>query len=327
MKKVFRLILANLLLYIAASQVVFAEEASYILRAAGKGNLETVNAMLKSGVSPNSADQEGITALMYAARKDEAQVIQALIQAGADVNLKDATGWTALMFAIKKNNIQSANVLLENGATANYEDSAGWSALNLAAVDGHAPIVELLLKHGVDAKATTQTGKTALMFAAKNGDVATIQLLLDHQADITAQDKYGANAFMYAARKGNAPALQTLSKYIDQLDSASASREAIINLVDKEEWTALTWAVKKSQVEAAKVLIEAGADVDHRDGQDQPILHYAVNNGNEAMVQLLLDHHVNVKAKDKYGLTALVYALKGQHTAIAKMIKAAGGNY
>ncbi|NOS98102.1 MAG: ankyrin repeat domain-containing protein, partial [Methylotenera sp.] len=58
-----------------------------------------------------------------------------------------------------------------------------------------------------------------------------------------------------------------------------------------------------------------------------PLLHIAVSNGKSDMVKLLLDNHANVKAKDKYGLTALVYALKGKHAEIAQLIKAAGGSY
>lgn len=57
------------------------------------------------------------------------------------------------------------------------------------------------------------------------------------------------------------------------------------------------------------------------------MLHIAVNNGNTDMVKLLLDHSVKVKAKDQYGLTALVYALKGQHTEIIRLIREAGGSY
>jgi hypothetical protein len=34
-----------------------------------------------------------------------------------------------------------------------------------------------------------------------------------------------------------------------------------------------------------------------------------------------------VKAKDQYGLTALVYALKGQRSEIVQLIKDAGGSY
>ena len=93
-----------------------AEDVSYLLTAASKGDVATVNAMLASGASPNAKDEDGITALMYAARKDKADVVLALINKGADINAKDNGGWTPLMFAAKKNNIASVKVLLDKGA-------------------------------------------------------------------------------------------------------------------------------------------------------------------------------------------------------------------
>ena len=63
------------------------------------------------------------------------------------------------------------------------------------------------------------------------------------------------------------------------------------------------------------------------DSEGTPLLHIAVDNGNDEMVKLLLANNAKVKARDQYGLTALVYALKGQHTEIIKLIKEAGGGY
>jgi ankyrin repeat protein len=45
------------------------------------------------------------------------------------------------------------------------------------------------------------------------------------------------------------------------------------------------------------------------------------------MVDLLIKSGANVKARDQYGLSALVYALKGKNPDIVKMIKDAGGSY
>ena len=89
----------------AVSSAQATEEISYMLTAAGKGDLAAVNAMLNSGASANVKDADGITALMYAARKNNAEVASALLNKGADVNAKDNGGWTALMFAAKKNYI------------------------------------------------------------------------------------------------------------------------------------------------------------------------------------------------------------------------------
>jgi len=45
------------------------------------------------------------------------------------------------------------------------------------------------------------------------------------------------------------------------------------------------------------------------------------------MVQLFIDSRVNLKAKDRYGLTVLVYALKAKNTELVDLIKNAGGSY
>lgn len=324
MKRLFKLMLCWIVLSTCIS--VQAEETSYLVIAAGKGKIKMVNAMLGSGENPNAADRKGVTALMYAARKNRVNIVDALLAQGADVNLKDQVGWTALMFAIKKNHAESAKRLLEKGADPIVVDSSGWSAVNLAAIGGYAAILDALANTGLDINAKNPDNKTALMFAAKGGDPATVQILFDHHANLLARDQLGATALMYAARAGQPQVIDLFYKHL-AAPALKEKRAEIIDQYDDSQWTALTWAVRKSKHAAAQALIYAGADVNHKDSQDTPILHLAVDNGDQSMVMMLLKNHVNVKAKDKYGLTALVYALKGKHAAIAKQIKDAGGSY
>ena len=74
-------------------------------------------------------------------------------------------------------------------------------------------------------------------------------------------------------------------------------------------------------------MIENGANINHKDDEGTPIIHYAVFNNNAEMVDLFIASGVNLKAKDQYGLTALVYALKEKSPQIVQSIKAAGGKY
>lgn len=319
------------LIFFISATAQAVENIPFLLIASAKGDVKTVSAMLEGGASPNTQDAEGVTALMYAARKDRAPVVKLLLEKGAQINTKDQTGWTALIFAAKKNNIATVKLLLENGADPNVVDPTGWSAFTVASAAGFSQVIDALVVSGVDVNAKNEDGKTALMYAAKSGDVPSIQILMRHQADLRSKDKLGATPLMYAAREGNAKALEVLLAQLDQANPSQVKPEKkrieVVDQTDEAEWTALTWAVKKSKLEAAKVLVSAGADVNHIDAQDTPILHFAVDNGNLDMVNFLLENKVNVKAKDKYGLTALVYALKGQHTEIAKAIKDAGGSY
>lgn len=298
-----------------------AEEIPYLLTAVSKGDLATVNAMLASGASANTKDEDGLTALMYAARKGNAEVVSALIGKGADLNAKDNGGWTPLMFAAKKNHTAVVKVLLEKGADPSVRDSFGWSAFGLAAVSGFPETVEMLVKHGVDVNTKSDDGKSVLMHAAKSGDATTVSILLDNKADILARDRLGTTALMIAAREGHVDVIDAIVKHI------TGNMRTVVDQKDFSKWTALTWAVKKSQLAAAKKLIAVGANVNNEDDEGTPLLHVAVNTGNAEMVALLLENNAKVKAKDQYGLTALVYALKGKKTDIIKLIKDAGGSY
>lgn len=324
MQKCMQLCLA-LVLMMSINVVWSKDDPSFLLVAAGKGELELVKAMLDSGADPNMTDRKGLTPLMYAARKDEPEVIKVLLARGADINAKDKSGWSALMVAIKKDHPEMARLLLDNGANPHIVDPTGWNALNLAAVEGYHEVARALLDYGVDVNARNVDKKTALMMAAKGGNADTVEVLIDFHANLTVHDHLGTTALMYAAREGHVEVINRFAQYFARLPE-----DKRLNLVDQEdgsEWTALTWAVKKEQWEAAKALIDAGADYNHKDSEGTPLLHLAVNNDDDKTVELLLSHQVNVKAKDQYGLTALVYALKEKHTAIAKKIKAAGGHY
>ena len=74
-------------------------------------------------------------------------------------------------------------------------------------------------------------------------------------------------------------------------------------------------------------MIAAGADIDHEDDEGTHIIHYAIFSGSYESLKLLIDSEVNLKAKDQYGLTALVYALKEKNAQMIQIIKDSGGKY
>jgi len=90
---------------------------------------------------------------------------------------------------------------------------------------------------------------------------------------------------MIASREGHAPAVAYLLE-----------KGADVDEQDNYKWTALTWAVKKSQVEVAKALVAKGANVNHQDSEGTPLLQLAVDTNSPEMVRLLLDNKADVKA-------------------------------
>lgn len=95
--------------------------------------------------------------------------------------------------------------------------------------------------------------------------------------------------------------------------------------VNEYRYTALCFAALYESESACKVLLEKGADVNHRckrspeypviflDDYDSTPLMEAAKRGYGGIVRALLEHSANVKIQDQSGKTALDYAYKNNH--------------
>lgn len=85
---------------------------------------------------PNEHDDFGQTQLMRAALRGDVARVQALLQRGADPNAVDSWDTTALMLAAGKGHAAVVRLLLQHGAQVDARDSCGRSALMAAALAG-----------------------------------------------------------------------------------------------------------------------------------------------------------------------------------------------
>jgi ankyrin repeat protein len=107
--------------------------------AASVGDRRRLRKLLAEGVDPNSADEDGTTALMAAASAGQADAVRSLLEGGADPDIQDVSGMTALMNAV------IANGELDLGETHPI----------------FLEIVELLLDHDTDPELEDEDGVTA----------------------------------------------------------------------------------------------------------------------------------------------------------------------
>lgn len=124
--------------------------------AASVGDVRRVKKLLAAGASPESADRDGITALMAAAFAGQADVVRTLLAAGADPDAQDVSGMTALM----------------NAVVGNAEMELG------EAHPVFTEIVELLLAAGADRELEDEDGCTAAEYA-RSSDLHELAELLD----------------------------------------------------------------------------------------------------------------------------------------------------
>lgn len=195
---------------------------------------------------------------------------------------------------------------------------------------------------------TTSTAKIkAVLEAAETGDAAKFNALLkDKTIDLNAQDETGMTPLMSAALGGNVDMIKKL-----------LAKKVKLEIKNQAGDTALAVALTNDQLDSAKALINAGANVDlivAGDNQDTLLMRAASNNaditglilkknksllnktnklgetalmqsvrfGNNDSVKMLLKAGADAQAKNKEGLSALDIAKKSGNDEAVKLLSA-----
>ncbi len=235
--------------------------------------------------------------LVEAVKAADVDAVRALVgDPAVDVDAAAADGATALHWAVHRDDVRLVEVLLEAGADVAAANRYGVQPISLAAENGSAAVVGALLDAGADPNATLRGGETALMTAARTGDAATVRALLVRGADPNARDGFrGQTALMWAAARNNAAAVHALAELGADIhaQTVTAERAASGNRLfyapPPTGFSALTFAARGGHLDALRVLLEAGADVNATLSDGQSALVVAVANANWQLADYMLD--------------------------------------
>jgi ankyrin repeat protein len=195
-------VLVSLLSFVVQS----TGQTSDIVSAAKRGDVETVQKLLKGGISPNQPDAQGRTALHEAAANGNVQLFKILIAAGADIHAQDKQGVTPEFIALHVADFRTGFALMKAFPITSSPTGAGSDAAwtLTAAIDRRQQsVVEMLVKLGVNVNAVDNNGDYPLDLAAQKGDAAIAELLLSHGANINIRNKSGGFPIHSAALAGN----------------------------------------------------------------------------------------------------------------------------
>jgi ankyrin len=274
--------------------------ATAIQWAAYRNDGELADLLIKAGANVKTANHDGATPLSLAAENGSAAMIEKLIEGGADPNERRPNGETALMMASRNGNIAAIKVLLDHKADVNAKESLrGTTALMWAAEQSHPDAVKVLIEHGADLRATTDpdTRNSRLNIAP------SVQQRLN-----SAQGAGGLNAFARAraarARAGAGGGKAGASA--DDFDLEAFFRGPQVK--DGGGLTPLAYAAREGCLECARVLVEAGADVNELTLYGWSPLLVATQNRHYKLAEFLLDHGANPNLANKGGWTPLYLA-------------------
>ena len=261
------------------------------------------------------ASAAGSDAADAAQRKDIA-ALRAMVSKRVNINAPQADGTTALHWATHWNDVEAVQILLKAGANPSTTNRFGASPLSEAAISGHAPLVKALLDAGADAKTlSTPDGETVLMSAARSGNVDAVRMLLDRGADVNGREKYkGQTALMWAASERHAPIVKLLldrgadwrvRSFDRETRPPKLSAASSISPIPRGGFTALMFAAREGDLESARIMIDAGVDINHGDVDNVTPLVAAIMNKRYTLAKFLIDRGADVNVVDAGGRTAL----------------------
>ena len=284
-----------------------------LMMASRAGNPATVELLLKAGADPNSADEHLTTALMMAAAAGNPDAVRILAEHGADVNAKEGShGQTALMFAAALNRAGAIRILTAAGADPNIATKAvklpkpgpkfdGSSPEEKEAKPAPAPAKESEAdqKASLDTLARSMGLKGSVYASGKpdsSGDIKELVLKLSAKVDELEKRMPGGEKPAQEDGNGNFGGL---------------GRER--GTTDMGGLTALLYAARSGHIDAARALLEGGADINQVSASEKtsPLV-LAAMNAHFDFAKFLVDWGADPNLANNLGLTALYAAIDVQ---------------
>ncbi|XP_073329538.1 uncharacterized protein ankrd50l isoform X2 [Pagrus major] len=180
-----------------------------------EGHAEVAELLMRKGADTNVRDAEGRPLLYLLVLEGRLEMATLLTEkGGVTLESRDSEGRTALHVASWLGCVEMVDLLLKHGANPNAQDTEGRPPMHSVAWTGHGEVGHHLIEaSGVNIDLACYQGATALSIAAQEGHANIVAMLLERGANPDHMDKYGRTPVKVAGKRGHFRSVRLLESY------------------------------------------------------------------------------------------------------------------
>ncbi|KFM77210.1 Protein phosphatase 1 regulatory subunit 16A, partial [Stegodyphus mimosarum] len=217
-----------------------------LLEAAARNDVEEVRRLLLLGVSPDSTNEDGLTALHQCCIDDSEAMMKLLLEFGANVNAKDSEQWTPLHAAATCGHLHLVRYLISKGADLLAVNADGNMPYDICEDEATLDYIESeMAKKGITQEMIDETRAIS-----EKQMLSDLKILLEEGGDIEYRDHQGAAPLHIAAANGYVSVVEFI------LDNHGST-----NVCDNDMWQPIHAAACWGHPDVIEMLVLAGADL------------------------------------------------------------------
>ncbi|PCI97013.1 MAG: hypothetical protein COB15_08590 [Flavobacteriales bacterium] len=224
--------------------------------------------------------------------------------------------------AVKQGNLELVKNLLNNGAEINTtvsDSSKKRKLIHHASQKGYTELVQFLIDKGALVNDKDSDGKTPLWYAAEENNYEVAKILINNNAEVNITGDWNP---LDRAAECSYDGVKVINLLI--------SNGADVNLiVGGTNHIALVSALRQEKIEATKILIEKGSNINHQNANGETPTMQVAYYDREEHLQLLLKNGATIKGRNHFSGDEILHnAAFGGYSGMIKILveKGAGLN-
>lgn len=241
-----------------------------------------------------------------------------LLNKGARPNQHTTNNNDSLLHVLTKSDHEDAAVFLCEHADLNQTNHSGLTVLHIACQNGQTKLVQSLLDHG--ASSNSQSGvtemKTPLHLAVEANRAEVIEAIVEH----TKKNTNEGTDFNLKTVDGDSPLSLAMACGYNRLVPILIQGGADVNARNGQDLTLLHQAILKQDSDTAVFLLNQGADLNALTGDQESPLQLAIHCRLPVVIDALCSRGVSFSAPDDKGDPPLWIALSSEQDDIAAVL-------